>query len=817
MKTYGKRVLYLLLALALTASLLGTTAFAERYTPTNGYVLYLDNSNSIVWQYAQFSRLAPYAYYGENEIDGESIVFGLSYNGDGFQTLYCTDLPSPAYGPTNYRPLNLSDSTYAAAMANKLRGILLGTYPHIPLDQLRTNSGIEGLTVSEAITGSQMAIWKTAHGDIVTYSDAVHYVEYANFKESEVQTTLNLEGAAFQNADEAGKAEVNERVWKLYNYLLGLAPVQPVKPVVSAASFVRKDAPTVTVNDNGTCTVTVETTVNVSVESGDSLTLTAYLGDGEYWTSKLLSNGTSSHTLTIEDVPADAAYDTVMLAIDGTQYLYNDVYLIDAEGFRGARQSLVGVLNHTLPVHAEVKAEPDRVLKIHKTADGTALQNIAFEVYYVGSVDDYRAGKLNIGASPTEADIANYAKTNNLVGTITTDADGCGSLNFSTADGVYLVRELPNNAVSGCVAFFVSLPDWSRCDENGDPAYTITASPKNTLVTESVDIDKSVTAIGTKSDTFDVGENHTWIIQSSIPKTIATGKAYTVTDTLDHRLSYQSLDKVELASTKEENTTEPLLLTKDTHYTVSKGTTTDSDGRTVATFTVSLTAAGMTKIGNEVGSNAADYELRIYFTARINTSAAMGVNIPNQAKVEYTNGVYRTYTDTSNQPEVHTGGARLMKVDADTKSALSGATFEVYRMARVDEQSASNAKEFIIGQTAYNMIPVSFYANEDMSGGKVTELTTGEDGEGYIYGLAYGDYYLVETKAPDGYNKLAEPTKFTVDETSHTEDKAITVENTTGFALPETGGVGTRWFMLGGLALMIGACAVALGRKKERA
>lgn len=608
-------------------------------------------------------------------------------------------------------------------------------------------------------------------------------------------------------------------MWKLYNYLLGLAPVQPVKPVVSAASFVRKDAPTVTVNDNGTCTVTVETMVNVSVESGDSLTLTAYLGDGEYWTSKLLSNGTSSHTLTIEDVPADAAYDTVMLAIDGTQYLHNDVYLIDAEGFRGARQSLVGVLNHTLPVHAEVKAEPDRVLEIHKTADGTALQNIAFEVYYVGSVDDYRAGKLNIGASPTEADIANYAKTNNLVGTITTDADGCGSLNFSTADGVYLVRELPNNAVSGCVAFFVSLPDWSRCDENGDPAYTITASPKNTLVTEEVDINKSVTAIGTKSDTFDVGENHTWIIQSSIPKTIATGKAYTVTDTLDHRLSYQPLDKVELASTKEENTTEPLLLTKDTHYTVSKGTTTDSDGRTVDTFTVSLTAAGMTKIGNEVGSNAADYELRIYFTAQINTSAAMGVNIPNQAKVEYTNGVYRTYTDTSNQPEVHTGGARLMKVDADTETPLSGATFEVYRMARADELSAPNAKEFIIGQTAYEMIPVSFYANADMSGDKVTELTTGEDGEGegYIYGLAYGDYYLVETKAPDGYNKLAEPTKFTVDETSHGEDKAITVENTTGFALPETGGVGTRWFMLGGLALMIGACAVALGRKKERA
>lgn len=813
MKTYGKRVLYLLLALALTVSLLGTTAFAEGYTPTNGYVLEFGVQDSVVWKYAEFSRLAPYAYYGDQRIEGESIVFGLTCGNTVFESLYCTDLPTPASGTHYYRPLNLSDSTYAAAMANKLRGILLGTYPYITLEQLQANLGIDDLTLSEAITGSQMAIWKTAHGDIVTYSDAVHYVASANYRESDVQNKLNSEGVAFQEADEVGKAAVNERVWKLYNYLLGLTPVQPVKPVVSAASFVRKGAPTVTVEDGGTCSVTVETTVNVSVESGDSLTLTAYLGDGEYWTSEPLSNGTSSHTLTIEGVPANAAYDTVTLAIDGSQYLH-DVYLIEARGGRGTSQSLVGALNHTLPVHAEVKAEPDRVLNIHKTAGGSPLQNISFEVYYVGSVDDYRAGELNIGSTPSDADVANYAKTTRLVGTITTDADGYGSLNFSTSDGVYLVRELPNNAVTAPVApFFVSLPDWSCCDEKGDPAYTITAEPKNTLATESITIDKSVTAIGKDSDSFAVGEDHTWIIQSSIPKTIATGKAYTVTDTLDARLSYQRLDKVELASkTNTEET--PLTLTENVHYTVTSGKT--ADGKQ-DTFTVSLTAAGMTKIGSEVGSNAANYELRIYFTAQINTSAAMGANIYNQAKVEYTNSVNRSFDATSVQPEVHTGGACLLKVDADTGAALSGATFAVYRMAGADEQENADATDIIIGQTSHKMIPVSFYNSSSMSGEKVTELTTDKDGKGYIYGLAYGDYYLVETRAPDGYNKLAEPTMFTIDAASHKEAEAIEVENTTGFALPETGGVGTRWFVLGGLALMLGACAVALGRKKERA
>lgn len=812
MKTYGKRVLYLLLALALTASLLGTTAFAEEGMPfaeTNDYVLSLNN-------YAYFSPFVPLLTYDGDDVYGYSILFGLenTETGERLENAYCTDMPVDAVVGAKYRRLNLTDSTYAASHADKLRAIVLGSYPYTSLDTLKKDSGVTDLTVCEAITGTQLAIWKTAHGDIVQIKDFL-YTANAGYNSGHSEPT-DTERSNYISGDDAYKAAVKARIEALYNYLMALQPQAASVTAISEASFTsHATKPTVTENEDGTYDVTITTTVNIPADS--NVTLTAYLAEGAYYAQTALRIGSGSYALTIPKVPAEYVQDTVTLSIDGTQAVGADVFLLDAEGVRGASQSMIAPLNHTLPVHAEVKAEPDRVLEIHKTADGTALQNIAFEVYYVGSVDDYRAGKLNIGASPTEADIANYAKTNNLVGTITTDADGCGSLNFSTADGVYLVRELPNNAVSGRVAFFVSLPDWSRCDENGDPAYTITASPKNTLVTESVDIDKSVTAIGTKSDTFDVGENHTWIIQSSIPKTIATGKAYTVTDTLDHRLRYQSLDKVELASTKEENTTEPLLLTKDTHYTVSKGTTTDSDGRTVDTFTVSLTAAGMTKIGNEVGSNAADYELRIYFTAQINTSAAMGVNIPNQAKVEYTNGVYRTYTDTSNQPEVYTGGARLMKVDADTDSALSGATFEVYRMAGADERSAPNAKEFIIGQTAYIMIPVSFYANEDMSGGKVTELTTGEDGEGYIYGLAYGDYYLVETKAPDGYNKLAEPTKFTVDATSHTEDKAITVENTTGFALPETGGVGTRWFMLGGLALMIGACAVALGRKKERA
>lgn len=809
MKTYGKRVLYLLLALALTVSLLGTTAFAEEGMPfaeTNDYVLSLNN-------YAYFSPFVPLLTYDGTEVNGYSILFGLTNTetGETLENAYCTDMPVDAAVGAKYRRLNLTDSTYAASHADKLRAIVLGSYPNRDLKTLADASGITGLTVCEAITGTQLAVWKTAHGDIVQIKDFLYtaYAGYNSFNSEPIET----ERGAYLNGDDAHKAAVKGRIEALYNYLMALPEQPATATVISEASFASQTAkPVVTENEDGTYNVTVTTMVNIP--AGSDVTLTAYLADGTYYAQAALSVGSGSYTLTIPKVPAEYARGAVTLSIDGTQNAGKDVFLLDAEGVRGASQSLIAPLNHTLPVHAEVKAEPDRVLIIHKTAGGSPLQNISFEVYYVGSVDDYRAGKLNIGSTPSAADVANYAVTRNLVGTITTDANGYGTLNFSTADGVYLVRELPNNAVTAPVApFFVSLPDWSRCDANGNPAYTITAEPKNTLATESITIDKSVTEIGTKSDTFAVGEDHTWIIQSSIPKTIATGKAYTVTDTLDHRLSYQRLDKVELASkTNTEET--PLTLTENVHYAVTSGKTADGEKDT---FTVSLTAAGMTKIGSEVGSNAANYELRIYFTAQINTSAAMGAEIPNQAKVEYTNSVNRSFDATSDRPEVRTGGACLLKVDADTGKALSGAAFAVYRMAGADEQGNADATDIIIDQTSHKMIPVSFYNSSSMSGEKVTELTTDKDGKGYIYGLAYGDYYLVETKAPDGYNKLAEPTKFTIDATSHQDTKVIKVENTTGFALPETGGVGTRWFVLGGLALMLGACAVALGRKKERA
>lgn len=590
--------------------------------------------------------------------------------------------------------------------------------------------------------------------------------------------------------------------------------------MVSEASFLSKSVvPTVTDNGDDTCNVTVETTVAVQIGSGDSLTLTAHMADGAYFVSEPLSSGTSSHTLTIRNVPADRVSDPVTLAIDGVQKM-NDVYLVDAQGIRGERQSLIGVLDQTLPVHAETLAQPDRVLNIVKTDGGEqGLSGIAFNVYYVGSMADYLSGALDIGPRPTDADIIKYAENSLLVGTLTTDANGRASLNFGTTDAVYLVKELPHTDVAAVIRpFFVCLPDYSR----GNPAYTITAYPKNNVVSDQPTIEKDVMKIGNKSDTCAVGQDHQWIIRTSIPRGMADGKSYVITDTLDHRLRYRQLDKVELVQTTETDPvgTVVLTLTEDTDYTLTEDTAMDAEGHTVDHFTVALTAAGIRKVARAVGNAPTDFELRTWFTAQINRDAQMGTAIPNQAHIDYTNSVGKTFHVDSDQPEVHTGGAQLKKVDAaDESRTLAGATFAVYRMALPDEIAAdteNSLPQFQIGETIYRMVQVAFYDNTDLTGDKAMTVTTGADGKAILYGLAYGDYYLVETKAPDGYRLLPQPTKFTVNESSHQDAAVLTIANAGGVALPTTGGTGTTIFTVLGAVLACTAAVLLVTKRRMR-
>lgn len=814
-----KRALSLLLSLVLLLSVLSPAmAYAEgTYTPTNSFVLHHAGSYEAAWEY--FSPFVPTVSYDKVDHDGYSILFGLQNEGDtnapDITTAYCTDLPVDT-DVADYQRINLADSTYAAQQADQLRAIILGSYPKTELADLQKLPGLAGLTVHEAITGTQLAIWQTAHGSDMKVVDFLDRTGGAYTSSAHAAEAL-AEANAYKLGDDAHKAAVEKRIETLYNYLLSLTPKSATRVVVSEASFVsRNEHPAVSVSGD-TCSITVNTTVNVQLRDGDSLTLTAYIDGGKYYAQETLRNGQNDYTLTIENVPVSLKNETVTLAIDGKQDSAGEVYLLDADGIRGTSQSMISVVNGVLPVHAQVNVEPDRVLELYKTEvqeDGSKLPlaNVTFEIYFVGDISEYLNGRLSIGSKPTEADVTKYAVSGNLVATITTDANGYASFNFGTNhDGVYLVKEIANEVIEKPIdPFFVSIPSYGS---NGNVKYIIKAEPKNSVTTDDVDIEKDVTSLGNKSDTFDVGQEHTWIISTTLPKSLASGQSYVITDTLDYRLTLHDIDKVTLESEDGKQTL--LTLAENTDYVVEKTKATDSEGRTVDHFTVSLTTTGMKKVAETAGDSYKDCRLRVYFNAEINTNAIMGENILNQADVDYTNKVGKHFRDTSDQPEVHTGAVTLLKVDAkDRTKVLPGAVFEVYRLDKNGEVELTIKGEKKMATKVY------FYDNPELSGEKVDSLTTDEYGKGYIYGLAYGTtYYLVETQAPDGYHVWTEPYPIEITETSHTAKPAsYTLTNSSDVLLPGTGGMGTWLFTVGGLCIMATAVALLVwNRKKQRA
>lgn len=178
------------------------------------------------------------------------------------------------------------------------------------------------------------------------------------------------------------------------------------------------------------------------------------------------------------------------------------------------------------------------------------------------------------------------------------------------------------------------------------------------------------------------------------------------------------------------------------------------------------------------------------------------------------------YTSTLTNRQT-AANVNILKVSAsDRTQKLGGATFELYK------DSAHKTKA------------------THPDGTEVGSITTssGEDskGIGAIGALPIGDYYLVETRAPDGYDRLTSDVVIhvTADGVTYTQADnsasqtdppeptvkdgvltyTITISNSTGVQLPAAGGSGTLPYTLGGCALSAAALMYGLlmRRRKKR-
>lgn len=152
--------------------------------------------------------------------------------------------------------------------------------------------------------------------------------------------------------------------------------------------------------------------------------------------------------------------------------------------------------------------------------------------------------------------------------------------------------------------------------------------------------------------------------------------------------------------------------------------------------------------------------------------------------------------------------------------ALSGAKFVLYRM---DSGVKKYAK--LTGDKIDDWVTDK---------GDATTLETDGAGNILIEGLNVGTYYLEETEAPAGYNKLTEPIEVEItattsvtsgsetvqyknsSETSYTPatDATVKVLNKAGTQLPSTGGIGTTLFYVIGGGLMAVAAVLLVTKKR---
>ena len=196
----------------------------------------------------------------------------------------------------------------------------------------------------------------------------------------------------------------------------------------------------------------------------------------------------------------------------------------------------------------------------------------------------------------------------------------------------------------------------------------------------------------------------------------------------------------------------------------------------------------------------------IYYSAMLNRNAIVATDgNPNETWLDYGEGNHTTHDTTT----TYTYGFELVKTDSQN-TLIDGAEFRIY-----DAATGGNEVAVVLMDDGVTYRR----ARADEEGVSIVV----KDGQVRIVGFDNGTYYLEETVAPAGYNKLTARQKFIISDANldavfndgiFSTGSGVHVVNKTGTMLPETGGFGTSMFLMIGGILVIGAGVLLVTKRR---
>lgn len=336
---------------------------------------------------------------------------------------------------------------------------------------------------------------------------------------------------------------------------------------------------------------------------------------------------------------------------------------------------------------------------------------------------------------------------------------------------------------------------------------TVDGTNEVKLKTEAPSITKTA-----NTDTVSIGQVVKYTVTGSVPDTTGYSEyVYKIHDTLSNGLDFVNDKNGTATSEGKVNVT---VAFKEAGVTAGGTTPTtatlDTTNKTMSLDLSVWVRANQTNKGKE---------FTVTYYAKVNNKAV--VEEKNKAELVYGNNPSDTTTTKPSEVKTPTYYLNINKYAKNDSKKLAGAKFKLYKDS-VDENNVIK----VTGSEGNYVVDPASTTTEFVSVDSITS-------EGYnlhVNGLAAGTYYLVETKAPAGYNKLTDPIKVEIKKSTNeavnawtlfnnaknVDDKIIDVENSTGSILPSTGGMGTIAFTVVAALLVLGvAVSFIRDRKKE--